>query len=171
VPDAHALATPHDGPRSWCWSASSPVTAVPVMPIAVSRGIASAPSPVNAVASARVPQLGAGQPGPDDAAEAIAEVGARVGQPGVGHRLGGGGQRVQHAGLLARGEPAARGADPGREVDDGAADAEVLGMLGRQPRRGVRADAARAGARATERDRQRVAERTHHAQSGDGDLR
>ena len=104
------------------------------------------------------------------AAEAIADVGARVGQPGVGHRLGGGGQRVQHAGLLARGE-ARLEVRVRREVDDGAADAAVLRMIGRQPRRGVRADAARADARATERDRQRVAEGTHHAQSGDGDLR
>jgi hypothetical protein len=41
VPDAQAFATPKLGPRSWWRSASRPVTAVPVMEIAVIRAISS----------------------------------------------------------------------------------------------------------------------------------
>ena len=75
-----------------------------------------------------VPELGPGEPGADDAAEAV---GIDVpGEAGLGEGLAGGGEREEHARLLAGG---GLGLHVGAEADDGAADAvaEVRHEIGR----------------------------------------
>ena len=117
-----------------------------------------------------MPQLGAGEPGPDHAAEAIV-IDAVVGEAGVGQRLARRRQRVQHRRLLAGGELRLEQA-AAIEVDHGAADPLVQRRVaGVDPRRLVDPDPALAAAGPRERRRHRVAQRANQPHPGDGDRR